>query len=87
MIQDLKNISRIHIAIIIVGLFNMILPMQKIINYLSSVVYKVKVRNHISYDKASLQFNTDYDRYNPLTENQANRKWLENLLGIHISII
>ena len=75
-IHDLKDINKIHIAIIIVGLFNMILPMQKIVNKISSICYKTKIQNNVSYNKASLEFNTDYDRCNPLTENEANIKWL-----------
>lgn len=48
-IHYLDKISRIHIAIIVLGFINMILPMQKIIDKIIGICYKVKVKNEISY--------------------------------------
>jgi hypothetical protein len=60
----------------------------KLINYLGITIHKLPRRDYLlDYDDARINFLMEYDRSNPVTSVDANKKWIEFLRIKHPHLV
>lgn len=78
---DSIKLGPFHYVMLFFALMNMFLPMTSIVkSFNRRFAPKVKREKNLpSYEEAQLEFFTDYDRTNPVTQRQAINEWVMNL--------